>query len=132
MKDYNKIYQSSASKANINLEKASSSISNAKISNKKIDELNALASLQFTEVKKFKNFEEKYDSLMSNDKILKILDGKDINTARDVYKTGLLNLTNEVNMSFEDLEAFIAIDKIKKGNNLDLKNLIEIVGDKNE
>ena len=69
---------------------------------------------------------------MSNDKILKILDGKDINTARDVYKTGLLNLTNEVNMSFEDLEAFIAIDKIKKGNNLDLKNLIEIVGDKNE
>lgn len=122
MKDYNKIYQSSAIKADVNLDEASSSITNAKIANKKIEELSGLVATQIAERNKFKNFEEKYNNLLKNEKVSKIL-GREDNDAWSVYNSGTVSISDGVSVRYEDIEALSVVDALK--GELNLKNVIK-------
>ena len=122
MKEYNNIYQSATAKADAELSKASSSATSAKIANKKLEELTGLVATQIAEKNKFKNFEEKYNNLLKNEKVSKIL-GREDNDAWSVYNSGTVSISDGVSVRYQDIEALSVVDALK--NELNLKSVIK-------
>ena len=127
MKDYKNIYRSGSSKANSLMKEASSASKEAKIGNRKVEELTALVALQVAERKKFKNFENRYEKLKESPRMKAIFDGREMNTAREVYDSGKINISEGINMSFDELEALIALNELEK-KNINLGFVKKLVG----
>ncbi len=123
MKDYNNIYQAGSSKANSDLQEASSLAKQAQISTSKLEELTALVSTQIAEENKFSNFKEKYNTIMSNNKISQILEGRDRPSAREVYESGTIEIADNLSMPFSDLEALVIVENFK--DKIDLKTTVK-------
>jgi len=126
MKDYKNIYQTGSLKANSLLKDATDATTKAKASNIELEEISALLALRKAEDIKFKNFESRYDDLMSNEKMQTILDGREVASARDVYRTDSIEISDGINMSFKELEAIMALDLLKK-KDIDFSFVREIV-----
>jgi len=127
MKDYKNIYRSGSSKANSLMKEASSASKEAKIGNKNLEKINALVALQIAERKKFKNFENRYEKLIKSPRMEAIFDGREMDTARDVYDSGKINISEGINMSFDELEALIALNELEK-KNINLGFVKKLVG----
>ena len=126
MKDYKNIYQTGSLKANSLLKDATDSTTKAKASNLELEEIGALLALRKAEDIKFENFESRYNDLMSNEKMQTILDGREVASARDVYRTDSIEISDGINMSFKELEAIMALDLLKK-KDIDFSFVREIV-----
>ena len=126
MKDYNKIYASGSAKANSLLKEAESNARQAKVGNQSVEELTALVSLQIAEREKFKKFDERYNKVISNEKIKTIMGDMAPESARDVYETGKISLNDDINIQFEELEAILSLEALKKN----FKGLTKLVGNK--
>jgi hypothetical protein len=114
MKDYNKIYASGSAKANSLLKEAESNARQAKVGNQSIEELTALVSLQIAERKKFNQFNERYNKVINNEKVKTIMGDMTPESSRDVYQTGKISLNDGINIEFEELEAILSLDALKK------------------
>jgi len=127
MKDYKNIYRSGSSKADSLIKEASSASKEAKIRNKNLEKINALVALQVAERKKFKNFENRYEKLKESPRMKAIFDGREMNTAREVYDSGKINISEGINMNFDELEALIALNELEK-KNINLGFVKKLVG----
>ena len=127
MKDYKNIYRSGSSKANSLMKEASSASKEAKIGNKNLEKINALVALQIAERKKFKNFENRYEKLIKSPRMEAIFDGREMDTARDVYDSGKISISEGINMNFDELEALIALNELEK-KNINLGFVKKLVG----
>ena len=127
MKDYKNIYRTGSSKADSLIKEATSTSKEAKIGNRKVEELTALVALQVAERKKFKNFENRYEKLKESPRMKAIFDGREMNTARDVYDSGKISISEGINMNFDELEALIALNELEK-KNINLGFVKKLVG----
>ena len=127
MKDYKNIYRTGSSKADSLIKEATSTSKEAKIGNRKVEELTALVALQVAERKKFKNFENRYEKLIKSPRMEAIFDGREMDTARDVYDSGKISISEGINMNFDELEALIALNELEK-KNINLGFVKKLVG----
>tara|TARA_R110002020_G_scaffold401570_1_gene611805 strand:- start:95 stop:484 length:390 start_codon:yes stop_codon:yes gene_type:complete len=126
MSQYAKTAKQGTQRASSYLKKGEKSAKQAKIRNVNVEELQVLASISKVESDLYNSFKERYDKIMSNDSIAKLLEGRgDIPTAQEVYRGKDIPLTDKYSIPLNQLEAISTLKEFKKDGTLqDITKLI--------